>query len=97
MLLPLVDEQEPVRPVTASFGQPPFERIVVAGDLLPRAHVARQVERRHRSAVGRVGDAAIYPQMTSSAAANNTIAIFTSRTVFREHVTDFMPQHGKQG
>lgn len=35
--------------------------------------------------------------MTSSAEANNTIAIFTSRTVFREHVTDFMPQHGKQG
>ena len=33
--------------------------------------------------------------MTSSAEANNTIAIFTSRTVFREHVTDFMPHHGK--
>ena len=35
--------------------------------------------------------------MTSSAAANNTIAIYTPQTVFREHVTDFMPQHGKQG
>ena len=57
--LPLVDEQEPVRPVTASFGQPPFERMVVAGDLLPRAHVARLIERRHRSAVGTVGGTAV--------------------------------------
>ena len=58
--LPLVDEQKPVRTVTASFGQPPFERMVVAGDLLPRAHVARLIERRHRSAVGTVGGTAVY-------------------------------------
>ena len=41
-------------------GQPPFERMVVAGDLIPGAHVARQVERRHRSAVGTVGGTAVY-------------------------------------
>lgn len=37
----------------------PFERMVVAGDLLPRAHVARLIERRHRSAVGTVGGTAV--------------------------------------
>ena len=54
---PTVGQQFVVRLHTR---QPPFERMIVAGDLIPGAHVARQVERRHRSAVGTVGGTAVY-------------------------------------